>query len=88
MRLHCWTCKKSVSTDLPEDAVFRATAECPECLERRTAEGTIGTATLRLLLVLAQVAIEHDKGYMTKVARTALNNAIDEGQTVHRRETD
>lgn len=34
MRLFCWYCKKSVSTELPEDTVFRAVAICPECIER------------------------------------------------------
>lgn len=34
MRLWCWYCHKPVSTELPEDALFRAIAVCPECLEK------------------------------------------------------
>lgn len=33
MRLWCWYCHKSVSTELPESTVFRASATCPECIE-------------------------------------------------------
>lgn len=33
MRLFCWYCKKSVSSELGDDAVFRAIAICPECIE-------------------------------------------------------
>jgi len=32
MRLQCWYCHKSVSSDLPSDAVVRAICVCPECL--------------------------------------------------------
>ena len=32
MRLQCWYCHKAVTTDLPDDAIFRAIAVCPECL--------------------------------------------------------
>lgn len=40
MRLHCWCCGKSVSTDVPDETVLRAVAICPECIEA-------GEATLR-----------------------------------------
>jgi len=30
MRLWCWYCHKSVSSELPKDALFRAIAVCPE----------------------------------------------------------
>ena len=33
MRLRCFSCGKSVSTEVPDDTIFRATAECPECVE-------------------------------------------------------
>jgi len=33
MRLFCWYCHKSVSTELPQYALFRAIAVCPECIE-------------------------------------------------------
>jgi hypothetical protein len=34
MRLFCINCLKSVSTELPDDVVFRAVAICPECIEQ------------------------------------------------------
>jgi hypothetical protein len=34
MRLFCWNCHKSVSSELGDDAVFRAVAICPECIEQ------------------------------------------------------
>jgi hypothetical protein len=33
MRLFCYNCGKSVSSELGDDAVFRAIAVCPECIE-------------------------------------------------------
>lgn len=32
MRLRCWYCHKSVSTELPDGMLFRAIAICPECI--------------------------------------------------------
>ena len=32
MRLWCWYCHKSVSSELPNGSTFRAIAVCPECL--------------------------------------------------------
>lgn len=32
MRLHCWFCQKSVSTEVPHETVVRATLICPECI--------------------------------------------------------
>lgn len=34
MKLFCWYCHKSVSTELPDDTLFRAIAVCPECIEK------------------------------------------------------
>jgi hypothetical protein len=34
MRYHCNFCGKSVTSELPDAAVIRATLICPECLER------------------------------------------------------
>jgi len=34
MRLLCWYCHKSVSSELPEDSIFRCLAICPECIEK------------------------------------------------------
>jgi hypothetical protein len=33
MRYSCHFCHKSVSSELPDDSVIRATLICPECLE-------------------------------------------------------
>lgn len=33
MRYVCFMCDKSVTSELPEDAVIRAVLICPECLE-------------------------------------------------------
>ena len=33
MRLTCWECGKSVSTEVPEDTIVRATLVCPECFQ-------------------------------------------------------
>lgn len=39
MRLQCFYCLKFVSTELPDDMIFRATATCPECEETLEREG-------------------------------------------------
>jgi DNA-directed RNA polymerase subunit RPC12/RpoP len=33
MRYHCYFCGKSVTSELPSDAVIRASLVCPECIE-------------------------------------------------------
>jgi hypothetical protein len=33
MRLHCYFCGKSVSTEVPDETVIRAALVCPECIE-------------------------------------------------------
>jgi DNA-directed RNA polymerase subunit RPC12/RpoP len=33
MRYHCYECGKSVTSELPDDAVIRAVLICPECIE-------------------------------------------------------
>ena len=33
MRVLCYFCGKSVTSELPDDSVIRATLICPECLE-------------------------------------------------------
>ncbi len=34
MRLWCWYCHKSVSSELPNNTLFRAIAVCPECIAK------------------------------------------------------
>lgn len=35
MRLRCYDCGKSVSTEVDDSTVVRALLRCPECIERR-----------------------------------------------------
>jgi len=32
-RIHCWYCRKAISSVLSKDVVFRGIAVCPECIE-------------------------------------------------------
>ena len=32
MRYYCWECRKSVTSELPDDSVIRAVLVCPECI--------------------------------------------------------
>lgn len=34
MRLFCFDCGKSVSSEIPDGVIFRAIATCPECLRK------------------------------------------------------
>ena len=34
MRLRCFHCGKSVSTEIPEDTLVRGIVDCPECIEK------------------------------------------------------
>jgi DNA-directed RNA polymerase subunit RPC12/RpoP len=34
MRYHCFFCQKSVTSELPDEAVIRAVLVCPECIQR------------------------------------------------------
>lgn len=33
MRLYCYNCGKSVSAEVPDSTIVRASLQCPECLE-------------------------------------------------------
>ena len=33
MRLLCFGCEKSVSSEVPDDTIIRAASFCPECIE-------------------------------------------------------
>ena len=35
MRYFCWCCHKSVTSELPDDAVVRAISVCPECIQEK-----------------------------------------------------
>ena len=35
MRGRCWFCQKSVTSELPDEAVLRAILICPECIEAK-----------------------------------------------------
>ena len=50
MRLRCYPCGRSVSTEVPDETVVRACLFCPECLERgglRRYTNEIGTTDWR-----------------------------------------
>jgi hypothetical protein len=38
MKLHCYSCYKPVSSDVPEETFVRAYLECPECIEEKAAK--------------------------------------------------
>ena len=40
MKLKCFHCGKPVTTILPEDTIFRATATCPECAQKENLKKT------------------------------------------------
>lgn len=51
MRYCCMFCQKAVSSELPEDALVRASLICPECLEladRKALEKTLQSIKDRL----------------------------------------
>ena len=33
MRIYCYFCGKSVSSEVPDETILRAVAVCPECIE-------------------------------------------------------
>jgi DNA-directed RNA polymerase subunit RPC12/RpoP len=35
MRILCYTCGKSVSTEVPDSTIVRAWIECPECIKKQ-----------------------------------------------------
>jgi len=35
MRLYCYFCSKSVSSEVPKDTIVRAVLICPECIEAK-----------------------------------------------------
>lgn len=49
MRLYCYGCGKSVSTEVPDETILRAVAICPECVEQNfdVSEDGIPFGTLR-----------------------------------------
>jgi hypothetical protein len=38
MRLFCFFCGKSVSTEVPDETILRAVCVCPECIPRTLRE--------------------------------------------------
>lgn len=41
MRLRCYECQKSVSSEVPEETVVRAWMVCPECIEQMDKDGRL-----------------------------------------------
>lgn len=50
MRIFCLNCLRSVSSELPDDAVIRAACVCPECLAGGVVTVTPDPLPLRTLL--------------------------------------
>ena len=36
MRLYCFECGKPVTTDIPDNIIFRGIAQCPECIDKHS----------------------------------------------------
>jgi len=36
MRLFCFECGKSVTNEIPDSVIFRAIAQCPECIDKHS----------------------------------------------------
>ena len=36
MRLYCFECGKSVTNEMPHSVIFRAIAQCPECIAKHS----------------------------------------------------
>jgi hypothetical protein len=47
MRLFCFFCGKSVSTEVSDDTILRAVCVCPECIPRTIREDTVSILTPR-----------------------------------------
>jgi hypothetical protein len=62
MRIPCWYCHKSVSSELPDDALLRAIAICPECIEK-SPEASDHPLTIAQL----RAALDEARGMITKL---------------------
>lgn len=47
MRFRCYGCSESVSSEVPDDAILRAVAWCPECIEAGKDQDSEALATAR-----------------------------------------
>ena len=69
MRLFCWYCFKSVSSELPNNTLVRAIAVCPECIAQSTeaAKHPLSPVAPPDLLKAAVMLLDNwDKGNLTK----------------------
>lgn len=65
MRLFCWYCHESVSSELPAEAIFRAVAVCPECIEKSDEAAQLRLALdppSALVCTCAASRVLHEKG--------------------------
>ena len=57
MRLWCWYCHRSVSSELPESTIFRAIAICPECTQeerdQQAAQHSVHPTAFHVRLLIA-----------------------------------
>ena len=57
MYIKCFKCGKTISSELPPGAIFRGTAECPECTEKDMTMERIEDASKILTTIAAGVWI-------------------------------
>ena len=69
MRLFCWYCFKSVSSELPPNVLFRAIAICPECTAQSSEAAKhplLPVAPPDLLKVAVMLLDNWEKGNLTR----------------------
>lgn len=54
MRIFCYTCRKSVSSEVLEGTIFRAIATCPECIEKEPSNSDKELSALRAKIKLLE----------------------------------
>jgi len=78
MRLTCWYCKKSCSSELPSGTIIRAIAICPECIEKNIPEKeAIKEFSKKVEEVLADKMCISDNHTFCAGFETGLQKAID-----------
>lgn len=89
MRLRCFECGKPVSTELPDDTVFRAVASCPECLAKEGEQKTFSCPMCEIRkmceagLELLDILPEFNSSFYSDEVRE-LYNALDKAKSMFR----
>lgn len=61
MRYYCYTCGKSVTSELPSDSVIRAILVCPECIGDNK---VVVSKNIKTLSELSNKKIKQQKDYL------------------------